>query len=206
MRTVSDAKAFANNAHGDQRYGENTYLFHLESVALVLEAYGHISYSLQAAAYLHDTLEDTPTKYADLKSKFGHNVAELVYAVTDELGRNRKERHEKTYPKIKACPGALTLKLADRIANVTYSHMCGDVDKLEMYQKEYSGFCSVLRETHVTPVSPMWAELDDLLYRRGFPDLPIAIGSRTPPDLVKELKFTEKLYVERIINAHADHI
>ncbi len=41
--------------------------------------------------------------------------------MTDELGRNRKERKEKTLPKIAALYDAIVVKLADRIANMRNS-------------------------------------------------------------------------------------
>ena len=56
--------------------------------------------TMTSAGYLHDTIEDTDTSYRDLFDRFGEEVAELVYAVTSELGRNRAERNRKTCAKI----------------------------------------------------------------------------------------------------------
>jgi (p)ppGpp synthase/HD superfamily hydrolase len=137
---IRRAREFAVKAHGDQLYGNLPYLYHLEHVQTTLSRFGHDGPELQAAALLHDTLEDTATNYNDLRVQFGFTVAELVYAVTDELGRNRDERHDKTYPKIAAMPDALVLKLADRIANVEHSITAKDVRKLAMYCNEHREF------------------------------------------------------------------
>lgn len=84
------------------------------------------------------------------------DIANLVYAVTNEQGRNRAERHLKTYPKIKVYGRkAIILKLADRIANV---QMGGDMVKA--YRKEYVDFKNALCQDKD---DPMWLYLDKLL-------------------------------------------
>lgn len=154
------ARKFAVEAHGAQLYGDRPYSYHLDRVHDVLVRFGQTQTELLTAGILHDVIEDTATNYSDVKLGFGFEVAELVYAVTDELGRNRQERHAKTYPKIKALSGAIVLKLADRIANVEHSVAQGDDGKLSMYRKEQEGF-----RTGVGPAGPhlMWAHLDRLL-------------------------------------------
>jgi hypothetical protein len=42
-------------------------------------------------------------------------VAELAWRVSDEPGETRAERKAATYPKIRGCPRAVVLKLADRL-------------------------------------------------------------------------------------------
>jgi (p)ppGpp synthase/HD superfamily hydrolase len=75
------------------------------------------------------------------------------------LGRNRKERHEKTYPKTAKNPKAVILKLADRIANVTFSVRSGE-DKLRMYKKEHESFRAILFDGQNLD---MWERLDALM-------------------------------------------
>lgn len=48
-------------------------------------------------------------------------MAEIVFCVTNEQGRNRKERIKRTYPKIRNNRWAQFVKLCDRIANVEHS-------------------------------------------------------------------------------------
>lgn len=168
---VRRAREFAARAHAQQTYGDKLYIYHLEQVEFTLARFGQNSPELQAAALLHDTLEDTPTNYNDLKVQFGYTVAELVYAVTDELGRNRAERHAKTYPKIAGVPDATTLKLADRIANVEHSIMTVDRNKLAMYQKEHLDFLVALCHAGCGPPA-MWGYLEVMVQSGEKPALP----------------------------------
>lgn len=110
----------------------------------------------QAAAWLHDIVEDTPVKLKEIEEQFGSLVAALVEAVTNEPGANRKIRHALTYPKTRAMPLAVYLKLCDRISNVR----AGGALR-QMYRKEHEDF----RRALYTPglFEPMWAELDRLL-------------------------------------------
>ena len=109
------------------------------------------------AAYLHDILEDTGLSYNDVKRHFGIEVAEMVYCVTDELGRNRKEKKEKTLPKTASNKDAIILKLADRIANIEHG------GKIDMYAKEYQEFKGALYLNTPEDGKKMWEHLDFLL-------------------------------------------
>jgi (p)ppGpp synthase/HD superfamily hydrolase len=114
---------------------------------------------MKAAGWLHDTIEDTDTEYADLVEVFYEDIAELVYCVSNEEGKNRKERAAKTYPKIRSNSGAVALKLADRITNVE-NCILTDNSKLAMYRKEYPDFKKALyREGEY---ALMWKWLDFL--------------------------------------------
>lgn len=167
------AKMFAEIAHAGQVYNsEVPYTFHLEQVVEILKQHGLTDPVMLCAGYLHDTIEDSNTSYNDIKKRFGEDVAELVYAVTSELGRNRKERNKKTYPKLKGNEKAICLKLADRIANVNYG--LATEGKNEMYVNEYPEFCKALRVTKAKSAfhpqydealiaNRMWNVLDKLL-------------------------------------------
>ena len=184
MRTskIEHARTVAEHAHGDQTYaGIYPYMKHLEDVVDVLRRFGQSSRSpisdpsiaqypwtptLVMAAYLHDTLEDTLLSYSDIRKEFGERVAEIVYAVTNERGRNRKERHEKTYPKILADEDAITLKIADRIANIEHGGRL-----VGMYRKEWPEFSKIF-ESHIPPLGSgpwdrrlrhMWDHLTKLM-------------------------------------------
>jgi (p)ppGpp synthase/HD superfamily hydrolase len=142
------AAEYAELAHSGQQYNDELpYTSHLRSVVAVLARFGETSPTMVCAAWLHDSIEDTKTSYNDIKERFGVEVAELVYAVTSELGRNRKERNAKTYPKLReAGEKAMMLKLADRIANVEYGMATGG--KNDMYAKEFPDFETELRYVH----------------------------------------------------------
>jgi GTP pyrophosphokinase len=157
---VHRAIEFANAAHEGQTYGQHlAYTVHLHAVANILKEFGFTDEVLIAAGYLHDIIEDTKYNYNDLKREFGTEVAEIVYHVTDELGRNRKERHLKTYPKVASKPEAIIVKLADRIANTRAS--LHDDGKMDMYKKEYAFFRQTIWNNN-SLTEKMWAELDRL--------------------------------------------
>ena len=136
------ARDFAFEKHAAQRYGDQPYTVHLTAVREVLQWAGYSDgHSLATAAWLHDVIEDTPTTREEVARLFGETVAELVWAVTG-VGPNRKTRNANAYAKIRACPAAATLKLADRIANVEAS--LATADKLTMYRKEWPEFEAAL--------------------------------------------------------------
>lgn len=154
---IQIAKMLARQAHKDQKYGGFPYIFHLQNVVKVAVDNG-LSEEIICACWLHDTIEDTPTTYNDIKKVLGIHIAETVFAVTDELGRNRKERKQKTYPKIKSNSDAVAVKLCDRIANISYCINEGDNELLKMYVKEHGEFKAVIYISGV--YDNLWAELD----------------------------------------------
>lgn len=169
MNLVEKAKAFAIAAHGDQMYGDDKpYSYHLGQVVGVLQRFGVDDETLLAAAWLHDTVEDTGTDAITIDNEFGMLVGDLVWAVTNEDGKNRAERHLKTYTKIAAIGvKAVLLKLADRIANVEQcvaeERQDGKSNILQMYQMEHPGFVAALRKDRADTEVRMWQWLEQLL-------------------------------------------
>lgn len=81
-------------------------------------------------AYFHDSIEDARLTYNDVTSVARQfmdasqalTAAEIVYALTNEKGRTRAERADaRYYAGIRATPYAPMVKLADRLANMTFS-------------------------------------------------------------------------------------
>ena len=140
---IKKAIEYARKFHEGQMYSDvYGYVRHLEMVYDVLIRFGFTNVIILASSWLHDIIEDTIVSYHTVKVEFGFDIAEAVYGVTDELGRNRKERKAKTYPKIRANINSLILKLADRIANVEFgaSGVFGDPSKTKMYREEQAEF------------------------------------------------------------------
>lgn len=92
------------------------------------------------ACWGHDLIEDARCSYNDVKKQLGKTAADIIYAVTNEKGHDRAEKaNEKYYEGIRNTPGAVFVKLCDRIANVQY----GKLTKNSMffkYQKENPHF------------------------------------------------------------------
>ena len=101
---------------------------------------------IELACWGHDLIEDCRVSYNDCKEHFkiGHylqnEVADIIYAVSNEKGKNRAERgNSKYYEGIRNTPGAIFVKICDRIANVQYSKMTKS-RMFEMYKQENPHF------------------------------------------------------------------
>ena len=121
------------------------YEFHLRMVNNVYEDFQHLldeelTLYCSKAVWAHDLIEDTRVSYNDVKNQLDEEVADIVYAVTNDKGKNRKERAgDKYYEGIRNTPGAVFVKLCDRIANVQYGKMTKS-RMFEMYKKENPEF------------------------------------------------------------------
>ena len=126
----------------------NPYIVHPQAVMELVRSVPHTEEML-AAAWLHDTVEDTPTTLGDIDSHFGPKVAELVRMLTNvshaEDGnrferKNRDRRHSAA-----ASPQAKTIKLADLIDN-TRSLLDYDSHFAQTYLIEKQRLLEVLTE------------------------------------------------------------
>jgi (p)ppGpp synthase/HD superfamily hydrolase len=163
---VERAREFALAAHGSQKYGEHPYSFHLDAVAEIARPYGD---DAMVVAYLHDTVEDTATKIEDVQRLFGPKVAACVSLLTDEPGPDRKSRKARTYAKLAQVRGetelALTVKAADRLANVRACVADRNDGLLETYRREHPTFRSAAYRAGMC--EPLWLELDALIGGHG---------------------------------------
>lgn len=75
-----------------------------------------------SGCYGHDLIEDARATYNDIMNMVGKEVADIIYACTEDKGRNRTERHsEKYYKELANNRLAIFVKLCDILANVQYS-------------------------------------------------------------------------------------
>jgi (p)ppGpp synthase/HD superfamily hydrolase len=163
---VTKARAFAIEAHGEQRYGDEPYVYHLDAVAKLVEPYGEAA---QVVAYLHDVVEDTAVDVDRIRQEFGEHAARCVLLVTDEAAVNRKERKAKTNAKLSKVEGdervALIVKAADRLANLRMSVRGGGMSKLEMYRGEQTEFRKAAWREGLC--DEIWGEIEEILGRLG---------------------------------------
>jgi len=138
---VERARAFALEAHGEQRYGSHPYHVHLDAVAELVEEHGE---EAQALAYLHDVVEDTPVEIDAIAEAFGRRIADCVAILTDGPGDSRQERKRESYARMASVSGdlelALIVKAADRLANMRASVADGNDDLLGVYKEELAAF------------------------------------------------------------------
>lgn len=120
------------------------------------------------ASLLHDSIEDARLTYNDVNNIVSEynsfvisvlgskqysiltikseNVADIVYAVTNEKGKNRSERaNDKYYQGIRDNKLAVIVKICDRLANAFYSKMMNS-RMLDVYKKEHEHFINSVIE------------------------------------------------------------
>lgn len=151
----------------NQKYGDNLpYSFHLKMVgefatawAYLVCEYEHHILPIIFGAYFHDAIEDARLTYNDVmkiaEKYMTHYQAviatEIVYALTDEKGRNRAERGcAKHYEDIRNTKYAPFVKWCDRYANWKYSEETGS-RMADVYKKEMPEFVEKLGGARFVP-------------------------------------------------------
>lgn len=118
------ARRYASKAHAEagqrRKYTDEPYIVHPAAVVELVRSVTDSEVML-AAAWLHDTVEDTPSTLADIESHFGEEVAALVAMLTDSKQPNAKNRAARKVAHFRhtaqASSDAQTIKLADIIDN-----------------------------------------------------------------------------------------
>ncbi len=124
---VTRARIFAIAAHsavGQRRkYSDAPYWTHCERVAETLDKFstGKVTDDMRAAAYLHDTVEDTNVDLELIRDLFGNSVYHLVEMLTDvsrpeDGNRRTRKALDLEHTKL-ASSEAKSIKLADLIDN-----------------------------------------------------------------------------------------
>ncbi|MBQ8051471.1 MAG: HD domain-containing protein [Bacteroidaceae bacterium] len=172
---LAQIKYSAHSLHAsvNQTYDRvHPYGYHLEMVADLVRRYAHSVCADEAdllplmfGAYFHDSIEDARQTYNDtlrtarqyMSEDQALLAAEIVYALTNDKGRTRDERAgDRYYQGIRSTPYAPLVKLADRLANATYSFRTissandfGGVNTRmkEVYRREMPHFLSAITVT-----------------------------------------------------------
>ena len=125
MRTLPQkAHEFAAQMHAavgqKRKYTGEPYIVHPEEVAQIVATVPHDE-GMLAAAFLHDTVEDTLANLEMIETEFGKDVASLVEQLTDvsrpEDGNRQRRKEIDRLHTAKASTRAKTVKLADLISN-----------------------------------------------------------------------------------------
>lgn len=153
--------------HVNQTYDKvHPYGFHLDMVVDTVYKYGYEVCTEEGdvlplffGAYYHDSIEDARLTYNDVMKAArqwmdeaqAYMAAEIVYALTNDKGRTRAERAgERYYQGIRETPYAPFVKLADRLANITYSFThSNEANKhmKEVYRQELPHFLEAITST-----------------------------------------------------------
>lgn len=152
MDLIERAREFARQKHTGQvrKYTNTPYITHPAMVAQTL-ADLDFEETVVAAAWLHDTVEDTDATHEEIVELFGPRVAELVRQVTDvSIGRpeNRAFRKALDLQHLsQADAQGQSIKLADLIDN-TASITRYDPDFARVYMREKEALLAVLTRGH----------------------------------------------------------
>ncbi len=182
---IKKAQDFATTEHQRinhvRKYSNQPYQTHLQAVAKLVSTVTNDEQMI-AAAWLHDTVEDTPATLGDIEEAFGSQIAELVEELTDvskPSDGNRATRKEIDRQHLAtASLRAKTIKLADLI------HNCSDIVK---HDEKFA----------VTFVSEMQALLDVLS------DGDTTLFKRANKLLIKS---SEKLGIDPSIQRHIEPV
>ena len=205
---VQHAERYATSAHRriDQRrkYTDQPYDAHLRAVVEIVETVTGDP-ELLAAAWLHDTLEDTPATYDDVEREFGTEVADLVAELTDvsrASDGNRAVRKSIDRAHLaRASSRAKTVKLADLIDNCR-DIMSHDERFARTYVTEAAGLLEVLHDGDPT----LFARAGKLVRRSAeqlglpAPRQPVLAVEEAPPVLGSEPFF----FKQRVVRLFAD--
>lgn len=120
---ILEALEFAARRHAHETRkdpGQTPYIVHPIAVAHALITIGHILDSdTLVAALLHDTVEDTPTTFEELRQLFGPKVESLVRELSDDKSLPKQERKRR---QVLEAPEksleAAQIKLADKLCNL----------------------------------------------------------------------------------------
>lgn len=152
---INQIRLSAHELHDsvNQKYGEvHSYGFHLDMVVDAIRDFGYLVCACEEdilplffGGYYHDSIEDARLTYNDVM-RVAKNImteeqalmaTEIVYALTNDKGRNRAERAgEKYYRGIRETPYAPFVKLCDRYANISYT-CSNDKGKSERMREVY---------------------------------------------------------------------
>jgi hypothetical protein len=113
MDIIQQARSYAIEKYGNQKYADKPYIYHLEKVVGQLESAGIDDPMTLATAYLHDVIEDTNVTQDQIQEIFGVEIANNV----ELLSGSKKDHH--VYCGVSKI--ARQVKIADRIANQNQS-------------------------------------------------------------------------------------
>ena len=124
MDIVRKAREFASHAHRTHVRNDEAktpYVHHLAEVAELVRVSGGNDSEI-AAAWLHDSVEDTSTTIEDIQREFGREIAAIVRGMTDLpewSSLSLQERKLRQAERIAGAPATVKrVKLADQSSNV----------------------------------------------------------------------------------------
>lgn len=166
---INAAKYFAIGAHEAisqlRKYTGQPYWTHCESVANMVSKVEGVTEGMIAAAWLHDTVEDTKIEIGAIGLHFGDEVERIVWGLTDTEQGNRATRKELANKRLSMEKADVqTIKLADLIDN-TSTIVKYDKSFAKVYMAEKRELLKVLTKGD----KGLWAIANEIVenYYRG---------------------------------------
>lgn len=122
VEKILDTALYAAEMHKFQtrKSDESSYICHPLAVAKIIYECGITDLNILQASILHDVVEDTTATIKDIRDKFGEDVANYVYEVTDDRFLSRVERKKMQIEHAKVISdGAKIIKCADAYHNLS---------------------------------------------------------------------------------------
>jgi GTP diphosphokinase / guanosine-3',5'-bis(diphosphate) 3'-diphosphatase len=165
---LDDAFDFAVKAHeGQSRKSGEAFVNHPIEVALIL-AELHMDTPTLKAALLHDTVEDSEVTLAEVREKFGDEVAELVDGVTklgkiefESLSEAQSNNLRKMLIAMAKDIRVILIKLADRLHNMRTLAALPEDRRLDKARETMEIYAPL---AHRLGISSIKWELEDLAF------------------------------------------
>lgn len=173
---------YIHDVECNQKYGYDLpYSFHLKVVGDQFDKFKHLlreneSVIASFAIPAHDLIEDGRMTYNDVVSlsskyykkdsrdldydeNFSYKVADVVYCVTDEKGKNREQRKsDKYYKELSENDIAIFVKLCDIAANTIFSKLTNS----SMYNKYKKEFPNTKRKLFKPHLRELFSYIEEL--------------------------------------------
>ncbi|MGR5367000.1 hypothetical protein [Photobacterium damselae] len=152
-------RAYAENHHANQMYGDSPYITHLDRVTAIINKHAgchDLLPTLQFCAIGHDLIEDTTATLESIKSYTNATAAQAILLISDPDAPDRSLRKKLAYKQFEEYNDeqvksvAATIKLADRLDNMTscLKDLSNGLPqrKAKMYLDEHQDFMSVFEK------------------------------------------------------------
>ena len=197
LRRAHDTAAGAHE--GQVRKTGDPYITHPTTVAYMLARYG-LDADTIAAAFLHDTVEDTPLTLAEVESRFSSDIATLIDGVT-KLDRVRySSREQAQAASIRKMVVAmardvrvLIIKLFDRLHNLRTVNALREEKQIRVARETLDVYAPL---AHRLGVQEIKHEFEDRCFAILYPGPNAEIEARLAEAAPEREAFIEKMTTE----------
>jgi GTP diphosphokinase / guanosine-3',5'-bis(diphosphate) 3'-diphosphatase len=197
LRRAHDTAAEAHQ--GQVRKTGDPYITHPIAVAHMLAQYG-LDADTIAAAFLHDTIEDTPLTLAQLEQDFGKDIAQLIDGVT-KLDRvrysNREQAQAASIRKMVVAMArdvrVLIIKLFDRLHNMRTVYALREAKQVRVARETLDVYAPL---AHRLGVQEIKHEFEDRCFAILYPGPNAEIQAKLAEAAPEREAFIEKMISE----------